>query len=263
VFLYLFDIDGTLLHAKGSGREAFDQVFEAQHGIANASEGIRYGGKTDPAIIDEIFRARFDRAPTANETAAFLDAYIPRLRALLAQNRVVVIDGVLAALRALAERSDVALGIATGNIRAGAFEKLAAARLVDWFRARDGAPGRRVVGDVAFENGGQATEPARSGGVGGPLDPAIGGYGCDSHVRAELVGRAIERGRERHAVREVIVVGDTIHDISAARACNATVCAVATGADPADKLANADAVFASLAELPAWHHRRYDRGRTA
>jgi phosphoglycolate phosphatase-like HAD superfamily hydrolase len=76
-------------------------------------------------------------------------------------------------------------------------------------------------------------------------------------VRAELVACAIERGRERGAVAEVIVVGDTIHDISAARACQATVVAVTTGADPADKLAHADAVMTSLAELPAWHAQRF------
>jgi phosphoglycolate phosphatase-like HAD superfamily hydrolase len=243
VILYLFDIDGTLLHAKGSGRAAFDAVFEAQHGITNASEGIRYGGKTDPGIVDEIFRARFGRGATADEIAAFLAAYIPRLHALLAQNEIVVFDGVLTALAALAERATasrrVVLGLATGNIRAGAHAKLAAANLVSWFEA--GAPD---------------TGEAR------PLSRAIGGYGCDAAIRSELVARAIERGRA-HAVAtnttvdEVIVVGDTIHDISAARACNATVCAVATGADPADKLAHADAVFASLAELPAWHAARF------
>ena len=51
------------------------------------------------------------------------------------------------------------LGVATGNVRAGADAKLAAAKLDAWFE--------------------------------------LGGYGCDSHVRAELVARAIERGRER------------------------------------------------------------------
>ena len=61
--LYLFDIDGTLLHAHGSGRGAFDAVFAERHGVVNASEGIRYGGKTDPAIVDEIFAARLGRAP--------------------------------------------------------------------------------------------------------------------------------------------------------------------------------------------------------
>ena len=77
--LYLFDIDGTLLSAHGSGRDAFDAVFHQHHGIASASEGIRYGGKTDPGIIDEIYRARLGRDATAEEHAAFLAGYLPRL----------------------------------------------------------------------------------------------------------------------------------------------------------------------------------------
>ncbi len=210
--LYLFDIDGTLLHAHHSGRDAFDAVFAAQHGIADASAGIRYGGKTDPAIIEEIFVARLGRRPTAAESAAFLDAYLPRLRAQLATHGVEVLAGVVDTLEHLAARGDCVLAVATGNIRAGADAKLAAGKLEQWF--------------------------------------GFGGYGCDSHLRAELVARAIARGRERHEVTEVIVVGDTIHDIAAARACGARVYAVATGADPADRLRDADAVFSSMAELP-------------
>ena len=216
MILYLFDIDGTLLHAHGSGRGSFDEVFAERHGVADASAGIRYGGKTDPAIVDEIFAARLGRAPTADERAAFLDAYVPRLRMRLAREGVEVIAGVAEALQFLAGRAGVRLGVATGNIRAGAEAKLAAAGLADRFE--------------------------------------LGGYGCDSPVRAELVAAAIRRAGN---VRDVIVVGDTIHDIAAARACKATACAVATGADPADKLAHADVVLGSLAELPAWHAARF------
>src|SRR5215467_2470096 len=129
--LYLFDIDGTLLHAHGSGRGAFDAVMAEHHGVADASNGIRYGGKTDPAIVDEIFAARLGRPPTAEERAAFLEAYVPRLCALLAANGVVVLDGVVEALEWLAPRA--VLGVATGNIRRGAEAKLVAAGLHDRF----------------------------------------------------------------------------------------------------------------------------------
>lgn len=220
MILYLFDIDGTLLHAHGSGRGAFDAVMIEHHGIADASNGIRYGGKTDHAIIDEIFEARLGRRSTVAERDAFIASYLPRLQTMLSEQGVEVLDGVVDALTYLSQRRDARLGIATGNVKEGARAKLAAAGLEAWFD--------------------------------------YGGYGCDSVLRAELVARAIERGREGRDVREVIVVGDTIHDISAARACNATVIAVATGADPADKLAHADAVFTSMRELPAWHASRYD-----
>jgi phosphoglycolate phosphatase len=217
VILYLFDIDGTLLHAHGSGRGAFDAVMAEHHGIADASRGIRYGGKTDPAIVDEIFTARLGRAPTDAERAAFLDAYLPRLAAMLAEQGVEVLPGVSRTLEFL--RGKARLGVATGNVRAGAQAKLEAAGLAHWFE--------------------------------------LGGYGCDSHLRPELVAAAIARARQAGSVDEVIVVGDTIHDISAARACGATVCAVATGSDSAEALAGADAVFGSMTELPAWHAARF------
>lgn len=218
MILYLFDIDGTLLHAHGSGRGAFDSVMADRHGVANASEGIRYGGKTDPAIVEEIFAARLGRPPTESERAGFLDAYVPRLRALLAEHGVQVLGGVVETLRYLSGQR-VRLGIATGNIRAGADAKLGAAGIAEWFDC--------------------------------------GGYGCDSPLRAELVTRAIQRGREGREVTEVVVVGDTIYDIAAARACSATVVAVATGSDPAAKLGDADAVLSTMAELPAWHAERF------
>jgi phosphoglycolate phosphatase len=216
VIVYLFDIDGTLVDAHGAGRAAFDAVMRAHHDVADASAGIRYGGKTDPAIVDEIFVARLGRPATPDERAAFLAAYIPELVARLATG-VRVLDGAVDSLEFL--RGRARLGVATGNIREGADAKLAAAGLAGRFE--------------------------------------LGGYGCDSHVRAELVARAIERARELGDVTEVVVVGDTIHDIAAARACGATVCAVATGSDPASALGHADAVFASLGELPAWHAARF------
>ncbi len=216
--LYLFDIDGTLLDAHGSGRGSFDEVMHAQFGVTDASAGIRYGGKTDHAIIEEIFQARLGRSATHEERANFLGAYVPRLTAKLATVGVKVLAGAVAALDWLAPRAR--LGVATGNIREGAEAKLAAAGLAGRFE--------------------------------------LGGYGCDSAVRAELVARAIARaGARAGEFDEVIVVGDTVHDISAARACNATVCAVATGSDPVEALGHADVVFRSLTELPAWHAARF------
>jgi phosphoglycolate phosphatase-like HAD superfamily hydrolase len=88
--LDLFDIDGTLLHARSAGRAALDAVFAELLGVGDASAGIRFGGKTDPAIIDDIFAARRGRPATDEERAAVLAAYLPRLRAELAQGGVEV-----------------------------------------------------------------------------------------------------------------------------------------------------------------------------
>ncbi|HEU4732289.1 MAG TPA: HAD family hydrolase, partial [Kofleriaceae bacterium] len=186
---------------------------------ARACEGVRFGGKTDPALIEEIFVARLGRPPSEAERAAFLDAYLTRLHGDLARTGVEVLPGVVEALAWLAVRPDVLLGVATGNVRAGADAKLAAAGLARYF--------------------------------------ALGGYGSDSQVRADLVAAAIRRGRERAEIHEVVVVGDTVHDITAARACSAIACAVATGSDPAEALGHADVVLAAMTELPGWHARRF------
>jgi phosphoglycolate phosphatase len=219
VILYLFDIDGTLLRARGSGSRAFDAVIAAQHGIAEACRGMRFGGKTDPALLDEVLIARRGHAATAGEREAFLLAYVPRLEVELGKRGVDVLPGAPEALHYLAALSDVRLGIATGNVRAGAELKLRRAQL-------DGCFG-------------------------------FGGYGCDSPRRAELVARAIERGRGHHEIRDVVVVGDTVHDIAAARACGAIACAVTTGNDGAEGLDGADVVWTSLHQLPAWHAVRF------
>jgi phosphoglycolate phosphatase-like HAD superfamily hydrolase len=222
LILYLFDIDGTLLRTRGSGSRAFETVFAQHHGIARGCDGIRFGGKTDPGLVDEIYIARLGRPATQRERAVFLDAYLELLPDEIARGGLDVLGGVAEALSWLAARSEVVLGVATGNVRAGAEAKLAAAGLTRFFAL--GAPG---------------------------------GYGCDSHLRAELVATAIARAGERTSVDQVVVVGDTVHDISAARACGAMVCAVTTGSNTAEELAHADAVFASLTELPAWHTARF------
>nr|HEX4314559.1 HAD family hydrolase [Kofleriaceae bacterium] len=229
--LWLFDIDGTLLHAGGTGRAAFDAVMAAQHGVDDGCRGLSFGGKTDPALVDEVFRARLGRDPTASERDAFLAAYARELPARLAASTVAAIAGVVEALTFLrAAGADAhVLGIATGNVRAGADAKLRAAGLVEWF------------------------------------DASVGGYGSDSHLRAELVAAAIQRGRDRGARGEVIVVGDTVLDVAAARANGAVAIAVATGGQSADQLAaaGADAVMASLHELPAWVNARATRATAA
>lgn len=87
----------------------------------------------------------------------------------------------------------------------------------------------------------------------GDAAPSASPLGPDAaRISALMRARAFA---PRHA--EVVVVGDTIHDIAAARACGATVCAVTTGSDPREALLSADAVFDSMEELMPWHQARF------
>ncbi len=220
--LYLFDIDGTLLRAGGAGARALNAVFEARWGVPDAMDGIDAGGRTDPWLIDQAFQRRHGRAATDAERDELLAAYVPELaHQLRATASLRVLPHVATVLDELSGRPDVHLGIATGNVAAGARVKLDAAGLTARF--------------------------------------AFGGYGCDSADRPTLVARAIERGQAvaggRCPADRVVIVGDTVHDISAARACGARVVAVATGWTSAETLqaAGADVVMDDLAALPGWH----------
>jgi phosphoglycolate phosphatase-like HAD superfamily hydrolase len=138
--------------------------------------------------------------------ASVLEAYEARLRLILQTRRYRPVGDVAGAVRTLQARGAV-VGIATGNTRAGAALKLGSAGLSSVF------------------------------------DPARGGYGCEAELRADIVRLAATRCSSS-APAAVVVVGDTEHDVAAARAVGAKVVGVAISAAARDELqaAGADAV---------------------
>jgi phosphoglycolate phosphatase len=82
----------------------------------------------------------------------------------------------------------------------------------------------------------------------------IGGFSDDSEERPEVLRAAVRRAQERagrpFSASEVLVIGDTVHDIHAARAIGAAVLAVACGPTTPDTLAaqNPDYLFKDLAD---------------
>jgi len=86
------------------------------------------------------------------------------------------------------------------------------------------------------------------------FDTEVGGYGTDDAVRATLVRRSLERAEAKYGERFApVVVGDTVHDVTAALANGAYAVGVATGSTTmADlALAGAHAVLPDLSDVAA------------
>jgi phosphoglycolate phosphatase len=210
----LFDIDGTLVLTGGAGRRAMVGAFANLHGKDDVFEGTSFAGMTDRAIarhglrelVAEITEAEIDRA---------LDAYLALLDIELARSTGYrVLPGVSRLLESLRGMPDVAIGLGTGNVRRGAYAKLA------------------------------------RGGLDGTF--SFGGFGCDAEDRTELLRAGARRGAEilgasLEACR-VVVIGDTPKDVAAAQGIGAVCIGVGTGGyTPAELLAcGAHRAFATL-----------------
>lgn len=212
----LFDLDGTLLDTGGAGRRAIEAALAA-HGAAGGA-GFSFAGMTDPAIVRRALGAagrQTDEATLAAALASYLDRLAHEV-ATAPQERYRVCPGVRAALAAAHATPGCAVGLGTGNLRAGAQIKLARVALQDEF--------------------------------------AFGGFGSDAERRDELLRIGAERGAEllgaSVASCRVVVIGDTPMDIAAARQIGAECIAVATGPIPRAQLAahRPDHLFADLCE---------------
>lgn len=209
--LVLFDIDGTLIRPIGIGRRSIEGAFTSVYGTTDVFAGYGFHGRTDPDIIDEGIR-RANGRPEDHER--LLNAYLDNLEREIAVAPSLLLPGVRDVLDGLAARPDVMLGLVTGNVRRGADLKLRKDGVDEYFR--------------------------------------VGAYGCDSRHRGELVLRAREAAaRLGHAptgFRDVVLVGDTENDVSAARYGRAVAVAVATGGCTRETLAalNPDHLFDTM-----------------
>ncbi len=223
--LYLFDIDGTILLSGGAGSRAINAIFRRRYDLDGAMDDVSAGGKTDPQIIREIFDTRMaGRDVDDAEVNDIIDEYVPLLRQELPlSDNFRMMPNIEQALSFLEDETESVLTIATGNVQGGARAKLEHVGMWERF--------------------------------------ITGGYGDDAVERWGIVATAIERGQQlsgrQYDKRDIVVVGDTPRDITAARQCGVTVVAVATGRPSKQQLVDCqpDAVFETLAELPAWHRQ--------
>ncbi len=200
----LFDIDGTLIHSGGAGSAAMKMALEQEFGITAPTEGIAMAGRTDRAIVADLFEFHEISEPETS-VDRFLQTYLQHLPTVLKQLDGVILPGIGQLLRSLSERDDIVLGLLTGNFREGARIKLEHFELYKHFE--------------------------------------FGGFG-DSHddrddVAREALDEVHKRSNGRVAMDHVWVIGDTPADVKCGRAIGAQVIAVGTGFSSMQKLESA------------------------
>lgn len=197
VRLVLFDIDGTLVRTGGTGIKAFARTFATIFGVHSGAEKIRFAGRTDVSLVREMFTMS-DIAHTEENFRRFFDTYVHWLDHLMKDCDGDVCPGVMEFIRDLEKLPHPPLiGLLTGNIKLGAEIKLRRFKLWDVF--------------------------------------ATGAFADDHEDRSQIAVVARERGSRvlNHKLPgdQILVIGDTQHDIRCGRAIGAKVLAVATGGE--------------------------------
>ena len=213
----LFDVDGTLVTTCGAGRRAIERAFELRHGTKEVVN-FSFGGMTDKAIVrdaltalGQTFATEADRDLAIDEMLRF---YLEVLVDEVARTPIRIHAGMVRAMDLADSRSDVALGLGTGNIRKGAEIKLGCVGIFHRF--------------------------------------SFGGFGDDSIDRPTLLMAGARRGAHKLGLPiedcRIVVIGDTPRDVSAAKAIGAESIAVATGMHDLAELKQCDptAAFENL-----------------
>ena len=202
--LLLFDIDGTLLRSNGAGRRAMNKGLAGMLGKEKLNlEGIDFGGRTDPQIIRDILLANGLNTSEAEKTLdVALEAYVKAYTETFQNEYVTALVGAVDLVKRLADYDHIQLALLTGNVQTTAYVKVGAIGLDDFF--------------------------------------PFGAFGSDYEDRAHLPGVAVERALahngQTYSEKNIIIIGDTKHDILCGRHLNVFSIAVSTGHYNSDDL---------------------------
>ncbi len=190
---FLFDIDGTLLRSGGAGLHAMQIAMNNLFRIGKLAK-VEVRGRTDRAIVQDLFAAHNIEDSDAN-WRDFQRAYHEILPLSLDQGNGGLLPGVQTALDQLAQHSDAAIGLLTGNSQVAAKIKLS-----------------HFAVDHLF---------------------AFGGFGdhrtCRNEVAHDARLAAAQHLEHRFDEKQIWVIGDTPSDVQCGRAIGAQTVGVLTG----------------------------------
>lgn len=193
--LILFDVDQTLVDALAHHNVAYKKAFKEVFNVDTQLTDINFAGKIVPNIIQEL--GKLNEIPK-DVVESRLTTAIERVESFFTKSvgkgEIRVLPGVRELLEKLKERDHI-LGVVTGNPEGITQSILENSKLKGYF--------------------------------------GIFVYGSKDKDRAELVGLAIAKAERKFGTKffgkDVVIVGDSIHDIECGKPHGSLTIAVATG----------------------------------
>jgi phosphoglycolate phosphatase len=218
--LLLFDIDGTLVRVEGMSRISLIEALRSVYGTEGSAATHNFSGKMDSVIISEVMReAGLSDAQIANGFDEAKKLYIDNFKSQAEKNHVRVMSGVIALLEELHKHPGVVLALLTGNFEESGRHKLILPDINHYF--------------------------------------PFGAFADDAPTRNQLPPVAVERAKSHTGIdfkaKEVVIIGDTEHDVNCAKVLSSKSIAVATGYYSADALRSyyPDHVFENFSDTKA------------
>lgn len=210
--LVLFDIDETLIHPCGVGGRALARAVQALYNVFPDLSKMNRSGRTDPDIFAELVTIsglnNRDIVDSSLSNQDYFEAIMPvyfdylRQEIESAGQNYKLHVGVRELVDELRADHGICLGLLTGNVEQGARMKLAPFGMNEYF--------------------------------------PIGAFGCDSASRLELPAVAQLRGKSYYNVDfkpdDIVIIGDSIHDVRCAKHYGAVSVAVTTGRTTKEEL---------------------------
>lgn len=187
--LILFDIDGTIIKAGGAGMRALNRAIVEMGGPNDVCRYFELQGETDKVNFENAFYYAFNRKPNKkefNEITKLYIKYLPyEVERSIKEKKYQKVKGIDKFLNILSKIKDIFIGLGTGNIKEGAYIKLAPSKLSHYF--------------------------------------LFGGFGTNHEKREDMLIEAVENAKKIFKVNidpnQVYVIGDTEKDIKAAKIC--------------------------------------------